>query len=267
MSSEDNRKVIIDVLRQHPEGLTISSISKISGLHRHTSRKYINDLISSKEIVQRSVGVAKLCYLNCVGDARPEEKKSFFHRFNFKLLLAVVLVTFLLSEATIIAYENNSLNETYSNNVSNTSPITSSVVMNDSNVTQAIQNAMENSSNSSVDFNDSLVPSENMTDNTTISNNMIGANPQLSVDLDYPQKITRGEEFDIKAFVTNGGSSTVSGVTTNWNLPTGFEINSESNNCENLQPGGSCVDDISVITNLSTSLGRNDVKVVINYEE
>ena len=265
--SSDNRKVIIEVLKQHPEGLTISSIAKISGLHRHTSRKYINDLISSKEITQRTVGVAKLCYLNCSGDVKTEEKKSFFQRFNFKLVLAVVLVTFLLSEATIIAYENNSLNETYSDNASNTSPITSTIVMNDSNVTQIIENAMENSSNSSVDINDSLVPSENLTDNTSISNDTMGTSPQLSVDLDYPQKITRGEEFDVKAYVTNDGSSTVSGITADWSLPEGFEISSESNNCENLQPGGSCVCDVSVIANLSTSLGGNDVKVVINYEE
>jgi predicted transcriptional regulator len=151
MSEVSNKNTIIEALKQHPEGLTISSISEITGLHRHTSRKYINELISVGEIIQRSVGVAKLCYLNCAENKAILPKRSFLSRFNIKLVISAVLITFLLSEVTILAYENSPLNETLSNNVSNTSPLTSSITVNGSNVSKAIEIAIENSSNSTVE--------------------------------------------------------------------------------------------------------------------
>ena len=54
---------IIDVLKQHPEGLTTVDIAKILGSHRHTITKYIYQLVGEGLIYQREVGTAKLCYL------------------------------------------------------------------------------------------------------------------------------------------------------------------------------------------------------------
>jgi len=54
---------IIDVLKKHPEGLTIIEISNLIGSHRHTITKYIYQLIGEGLIYQRKVGTAKLCYL------------------------------------------------------------------------------------------------------------------------------------------------------------------------------------------------------------
>ncbi len=54
---------IIEILKKHPEGLTIIELSRILGVHRHTLTKYVYQLIGEGLIYQRKVGTAKLCYL------------------------------------------------------------------------------------------------------------------------------------------------------------------------------------------------------------
>jgi uncharacterized repeat protein (TIGR01451 family) len=297
MRLENPKNLIRDVLKKHPEGLTISSIAQMSGLHRHTSRKYINELTNAGEVVQRLVGAAKLCYLNCASNEnKTAEKRSFFDRFNFKLVFSVVLITFLLSEAVILAYENNSFNETMTNNYSNTSPITASMILNDSNVTQIIETTIENASNTTVETNDSLVPVLNVTNestnNTTISLVLNNSNisqiidnisneienislpimnetvhPKFDTRLEYPEKITRGETFTVKIYVTNVGSAPAKNIVVNLQLPEGFEFTSSSSNCDVLDATSSCISEISVTSTVSANLGTNDLKVVINYEE
>jgi Fic family protein len=67
--SENNFKQrIVEILRQHTEGLTIVDIAKILGAHRHTSAKYVSKLIKEGSIIQREVGPAKLCYLKNEGE-------------------------------------------------------------------------------------------------------------------------------------------------------------------------------------------------------
>jgi len=61
--TKDPRKVIVDILRAHPEGLTIQKIAKLSGMSRLTATKYIHELLGAGIIYQRKVGVAKLHYL------------------------------------------------------------------------------------------------------------------------------------------------------------------------------------------------------------
>jgi len=268
MSEISHKNLIIETLKQHPEGLTISSVSELTGLHRHTSRKYINELMRVGEIIQRSVGAAKLCYLKSINsENKILEKRSFFKRFNLKLITSVVLITFLLSEATILAYENNSLNETLSINDSNTSPLTSSITVNDSNVSKAIEIAIENSSNSTVEINDSLIPIENLTFNETHDTETTAINNNFDIKLEYPQKITRGEEFRIKAYATNIGSSTAKSVIVEWKLPEGFEITSSNSDCDSLESNNVCNSEITVKSSLSAILGKNDVRIVIKYEE
>ncbi|MCD6403008.1 MAG: HTH domain-containing protein [Candidatus Aenigmarchaeota archaeon] len=60
---KDPRKVIMEILKMHPEGLTIQKIAKLSGMSRLTATKYIHELLGAGVIYQRKVGVAKLCYL------------------------------------------------------------------------------------------------------------------------------------------------------------------------------------------------------------
>jgi len=70
---EDPRKVIIDVLKLHPEGLTLHKIAQLTKMSRLTATKYVHELLGAGVIYQRQVGVAKLCYLK---DAFLQEVKQ-----------------------------------------------------------------------------------------------------------------------------------------------------------------------------------------------
>jgi len=63
MIENNVREKVIDILKEHPEGLTILNISKILGMNRITVSKYVYGLISEKIIHQRKIGPAKLCCL------------------------------------------------------------------------------------------------------------------------------------------------------------------------------------------------------------
>jgi DNA-binding transcriptional ArsR family regulator len=54
----------LSILRRHPEGLTIRSLSEITGVHRQTVTKYVFELKGAGIIHRRRVGSATLLYLN-----------------------------------------------------------------------------------------------------------------------------------------------------------------------------------------------------------
>ena len=132
MSKKDPIKSIIEALKLNPEGLTLLSLAEVTGLHRHTCTKYVHELIGAGIVYQRDVGAAKLCYLNKEIETEAEEnriaedlKRKRKGKYHIRLLVAVVIATFLLSESVIIATQNISLlNETNFSNI-NTSPMTS----------------------------------------------------------------------------------------------------------------------------------------------
>ena len=53
----------MNLLKKHPEGLTIQKISVLLGASRITATKYIHELMGEGKIYQRKIGVAKLCYV------------------------------------------------------------------------------------------------------------------------------------------------------------------------------------------------------------
>lgn len=57
------KKMIVEALRKHPEGLTLNRIAKLTKMSRLTATKYVHELIGEGRIYQRKVGMAKLCYL------------------------------------------------------------------------------------------------------------------------------------------------------------------------------------------------------------
>jgi len=59
----DVKKEIINILKKHDEGLTISSISKELNVNRITATKYIYELLGMNKIRIRKIGMAKLVYL------------------------------------------------------------------------------------------------------------------------------------------------------------------------------------------------------------
>jgi DNA-binding IclR family transcriptional regulator len=62
-SKKDPKKVILKVLREHPEGLTLQKIANLSKMSRLTATKYVHELMGAGIIYQRKVGIAKLNYL------------------------------------------------------------------------------------------------------------------------------------------------------------------------------------------------------------
>jgi len=296
MSKKDPRELILEVLRKHPEGLTIVSIAKLSGLHRHTSTKYIHELIGADMVFQRKVGAAKLCYLSDKVSKKSEEEKMLKKlekrrspdRYRLKLIISVVLLTFLLSETVILAYQNVSLlNETNVSKISmfNTSPLTASAI---SNVSPQISEIVNQT------FNESIVSEENetssidipfenisnVTEDTVEFNETVNildvpeivieeVQEKLSINLDYSEKITRGEILTLKAIVENTDSAVAKNTYLNWELPEGFVIESGemSKFCGDIEPSNYCISEILVKTDFSTVLGIRDIKIVVNYEE
>ena len=53
----------MNVLKKHPEGLTLQKVAVLSGMSRLTATKYIHELMGGGIVYQRKVGIAKLCYL------------------------------------------------------------------------------------------------------------------------------------------------------------------------------------------------------------
>ncbi|MGC9309548.1 MAG: hypothetical protein ACP5D2_02515 [Candidatus Nanoarchaeia archaeon] len=90
--------------------------------------------------------------------------------------------------------------------------------------------------------------------------------PQIDVQLIYPEKITRGEIIEVKAIVTNTGESQIKNVVINWQLNSEFEIISVEENCGNLNFGESCNAEITIKPSPSTSLGKNQIKILVSYE-
>jgi len=59
-----NKEIIINLLENSPQGLTIEELSKKSGLNRITVRTILEGLKGSKDVQQRIIGQAKLNYWN-----------------------------------------------------------------------------------------------------------------------------------------------------------------------------------------------------------
>jgi DNA-binding MarR family transcriptional regulator len=315
MISEDPIKLILETLRKHSEGLTLLSLAELTGLHRHTATKYINELLGAGFIYQRNVGVAKLCYLIEKVENQTDEKvleelkvRRIGNKTQLKIIATIMIVTFLLSETAILAYQNTSLfNETNLSNFSliNTSPLTGSNYPNLSQNSDSIINItnitldenlnlseinISTEKNDSIDnlsveilnktiqeINETLQDNQSIIEtNLTISEpiNETQETPQKSainfeIELNYPQRTTRGEIIPVKASAINTGSSTAKNVVLEWKLPDGFSAVSgnESEFCGDIEQNSECDSQINLKTDVSTVLGLKEIKVVVNYEE
>ncbi|MFH0889531.1 MAG: hypothetical protein V1836_00095 [Candidatus Aenigmatarchaeota archaeon] len=61
--ASDFRDSLIEILKEHPEGLTIEDLSKIMKSHRQTVTKYILWLDGADMIHRRRIGAVTLHYL------------------------------------------------------------------------------------------------------------------------------------------------------------------------------------------------------------
>lgn len=106
----------------------------------------------------------------------------------------------------------------------------------------------------------------NETPTSSETNNTIPiSKPILNIDFAYPEKLTRGEDAEIKTVIMNTGSVDVNKVILKWFLPDGFEKVSEQGGCDSIAQNSSCESKISVKSSLSTDLGLNEIKIVVNY--
>jgi DNA-binding transcriptional ArsR family regulator len=61
---EDIKNKILSILRKNPEGLTISKMASLVGIHRNTIPRYLYELKGEEKVRIREIGMAKLFYLN-----------------------------------------------------------------------------------------------------------------------------------------------------------------------------------------------------------
>jgi hypothetical protein len=171
--------------------------------------------------------------------------------------------------------ESNEIFSTFTSTSLNDSEIVDENLENAGNETDI---PLLNDLNASVGTVDSIDSSANDTNETSVvenetpiveNNTTINEGSKFDINLEYPQKITRGELITVKAIVNNIGSSIAKNVVINWQLPEGFEIASGNSRefCGDLEPSNACVSEVSLKTDISASLGLNDIKIVVNYEE
>jgi len=170
--------------------------------------------------------------------------------------------------------EDNNINIILINNeTSETIDTSKSETINKNFTTEITEPA--NSSNNLVNNNEtSENPETNNTDVSKTINDTLPIEipplevekPNLKVDIEYSKKITRGDQFTIKAKIENAGSSVAKGVDPRWILPKEFEIVSEKEDCENLEQNSFCTSKITLKIPFSAELGLNEIKIVVNYE-
>jgi Fic family protein len=59
----DKKGIIIKILRDHPEGLTIQGVSKSGKMSRITATIYLHELLGEKTVVERKIGAYRMFFL------------------------------------------------------------------------------------------------------------------------------------------------------------------------------------------------------------
>ncbi|MDI6826512.1 MAG: helix-turn-helix domain-containing protein [Candidatus Aenigmarchaeota archaeon] len=132
--TEDIKKRIIKVLKKYEDGLTISEIAKLLGVHRHTITKYVYELTGSKKIRQRRVGPAKLCYFK----RSKTKSKSQLSVFLFLPLIPALI----LAQTTNFtnSFMENSIDTLIQTQILNISQVNEIDIINESSITDSIPN-------------------------------------------------------------------------------------------------------------------------------
>jgi predicted transcriptional regulator len=59
----NKKELILKILREHPDGLTIQEIANLGKMSRITATIYIHELLGEGKIVERKIGAYRLLYL------------------------------------------------------------------------------------------------------------------------------------------------------------------------------------------------------------
>jgi predicted transcriptional regulator len=60
---KQKKEVILKLLKEHPDGLTIQEISKLGKMSRITATIYAHELLGEGKISERKIGAYRLLYL------------------------------------------------------------------------------------------------------------------------------------------------------------------------------------------------------------
>jgi hypothetical protein len=100
-----------------------------------------------------------------------------------------------------------------------------------------------------------------------LSEQNLQSDPKISIEILHQDKITRDENVEVQAIITNSGAM-ARAVSVAWELPRDFEIISgnEIETCGDLDFEERCAITVEVQTSHLTSLGENQIKISVGYK-
>jgi hypothetical protein len=281
------REAIIDLLRNHPEGLTISSLASLAGMHRHTATKYFYELRGADIVVERDVGPAKLVYLR-EGLTKSREigvltrlngRISSIIDSRMKSTLGQVqifaFITFLLLVPATIIIAQNATNGTHVNISAITGGISASedgstmILGENYSEVIALANGTADDTNLSAGYDDPngtgggtgdvIIPVE--------ANETLVPGTSLSVEIFSPDNLTRDRPFEAGVNVSNTGEVAAHSVRIRWVLPEGFSLlyGQEEYDCGDLAAGAECTNKVTITTGYNAGLGEGVLRVEVRY--
>lgn len=157
------------------------------------------------------------------------------------------------------------------NDTNLTIPNATTPVSNETNVT--VPNVTEQITNETdTTIPNVTMPVENVTEpdaNVTENISQEQGEPEIVVDILSPNRITRGEEVELFGVVDNVGEVGVQDAMIEWLLP-GFLVLTRGDIviiCDEIAPKSTCTSAITVIADTDASLGLNEVKVRVSYDQ
>ena len=186
---------------------------------------------------------------------------AIFLAFSFFFYLSIGQES-MNSSQNLTTNENSSEQSASTNLISENSTSQKSV---DSSNTSFSEFTQLNESNSTEEngTNENVSTSSTQISQTT----EIISKPKISLKLSTEKsRITRGENFLLRVFVSNEGNANVTNVKVSVDLPKGFSTDTLEKVCNVIEVNSSCELEFSVKSNLSTQLGENEIKVRVAYE-
>jgi hypothetical protein len=87
----------------------------------------------------------------------------------------------------------------------------------------------------------------------------------LSVAMDVPGSVYRGEPFAVSAPITNAGTAAAMNVSVEWDLPEGFLLVDSANPCNTILPGSGCTATARILAPLDSALVDEEIRMLVSY--
>ena len=191
---------------------------------------------------------------------------AIFLAFSFFLYLSIAQE--FVNSSQNLATDENSSEQSADMNLTEDSQLQQSV---ESQATIASESERTSQESVETEGNESSVVQEEENQeiqiNETTTTIEAPAKPKISLKLSVDKgRITRGESFLLKVLVLNEGEADAKNVKISVDLPRGFSTDASEKVCDVIEVNSSCEVEFSVNSNLSTLLGKNEIKVRVSYE-